>query len=335
MHSLPDGYSEQTMTIEDVPRLTRFVNRLARRWIERDVISEDRLRLTVSVPGIDLAESARLIFAANDVLAAAGFVFHRDPHVTVHGWGLVDVPHQGLGIGRWLHDWILTRSRDALQMAPADARLVVRQTSFNGDAASDAFLVNAGYTRTRHYWRMLIELTEPPATPEWPDGIALDTFDPERDLRAIVRASRDAFQDHYGFVAGSFEQELERTRHRIEDDPGFDPSLQYLAEDGGEIAGLCFCSPNEAGDDTTGYVQSLGVRPAWRRRGIARALLLHAFGQFHQRGTRAVSLHVDAQSLTGATRLYESVGMRVDELTHEYELELRSGVDMTAKEPAN
>ena len=52
------------------------------------------------------------------------------------------------------------------------------------------------------------------------------------------------------------------------------------------------------------------MRRAFRNRGIARALLYHSFGAYWERGLRRVSLFVDSDNLTGATRLYESVGMR-------------------------
>lgn len=68
---------------------------------------------------------------------------------------------------------------------------------------------------------------------------------------------------------------------------------------------------------------------------LGRALLFHAFREFRRRGTSKVSLHVDAQSHTGATRLYESAGMHVDELSHESELELRPGVDLAVKGSAD
>jgi ribosomal protein S18 acetylase RimI-like enzyme len=53
-----------------------------------------------------------------------------------------------------------------------------------------------------------------------------------------------------------------------------------------------------------------GVRRPWRRRGLGLALLRRAFGEFQRRGERLVQLGVDAASPTGATRLYERVGMR-------------------------
>jgi ribosomal protein S18 acetylase RimI-like enzyme len=58
-------------------------------------------------------------------------------------------------------------------------------------------------------------------------------------------------------------------------------------------------------------VRLLGVRRPWRRRGLGRALLLHAFGEFRRRGFSRSALGVDAESLTGANRLYERAGMHV------------------------
>ena len=61
----------------------------------------------------------------------------------------------------------------------------------------------------------------------------------------------------------------------------------------------------------------------------ALALLHHSFGELYRRGKRKVGLEVDAQSLTGATRLYEKAGMRVDRQYDVYEKELRSGRDLS------
>ena len=63
--------------------------------------------------------------------------------------------------------------------------------------------------------------------------------------------------------------------------------------------------------DDCGWVTLLGVRADARGGGIAAALLRAAFAGFTARGTHTVLLVVDAANPTGATRLYESVGMRV------------------------
>jgi GNAT superfamily N-acetyltransferase len=71
-----------------------------------------------------------------------------------------------------------------------------------------------------------------------------------------------------------------------------------------------------------GWIRWLFVRRPWRRQGLGMALLQNAFRQFHVRGQRKVGLGVDAESPTGATRLYERAGMRVVEETVVYRKEL-------------
>ena len=84
MRSLAPEYSTQPMTMGDVPRLNRFVNACARRWAERNVMTEDRLRVMLSLPGLDLATSVRLVLRSDGNLVAAGIVFRREPHVAIH-----------------------------------------------------------------------------------------------------------------------------------------------------------------------------------------------------------------------------------------------------------
>jgi hypothetical protein len=61
------------------------------------------------------------------------------------------------------------------------------------------------------------------------------------------------------------------------------------------------------------------------------ALLRHAFGAFYRRGQPKVGLGVDADSLTGATRLYERAGMRVSERIARFEKELRPGTILSTQ----
>ncbi|MEO8247502.1 MAG: GNAT family N-acetyltransferase, partial [Chloroflexota bacterium] len=57
----------------------------------------------------------------------------------------------------------------------------------------------------------------------------------------------------------------------------------------------------------------------------------HSFGGFWERGIRTVSLGVDAGSLTGATRLYESVGMSVEQAYDRVEKVVREGRDIAVR----
>lgn len=98
--------------------------------------------------------------------------------------------------------------------------------------------------------------------------------------------------------------------------------------DGDEIAGVALCADEK---ESGGWVHSLGIRRAWRRRGLALTLLQHAFADFVNRGIYKVFLGVDAQSLTGATRLYERAGMRVMLRSIHYEKELRGGRELSVE----
>ena len=100
--------------------------------------------------------------------------------------------------------------------------------------------------------------------------------------------------------------------------------MWFLALDGDEVTGAVVCSQREQG----GWVHDVAVRRPWRRRGLGLALLRQAFGAFYGRGTRRVELGVDAQSPTGATRLYERAGMRATHQYAAYQKELRPGKDV-------
>jgi ribosomal protein S18 acetylase RimI-like enzyme len=111
----------------------------------------------------------------------------------------------------------------------------------------------------------------------------------------------------------------------------FDPTLWWHLYEGDEMIANLWCNNNHEGDKTVGYVQSLGVRKPWRGKGLGRNLLLHSFGEFYRRGQRGAALDVDAHSLTGATRLYESVGMAETHRNAVYLKELRAGEDLATR----
>lgn len=58
---------------------------------------------------------------------------------------------------------------------------------------------------------------------------------------------------------------------------------------------------------------------------------LSRFGLFYRRGKRKMALYVDAQSLTGASRLYERAGMHVVRQFDQYEKELRAGIEQSTQ----
>jgi len=172
---------------------------------------------------------------------------------------------------------------------------------------------DAGYEVFRHSFRMEIDFDGDLPAAEWPEGISVRTFVRDEDDHRVWEAHQDAFED--GFEHSTWPYESWREWAFSE---SFDPSLWFLAEDGAEIVGVCLCKAQAGANGELGWVHVLGVRRPWRRRGIARALLLHAFAEFRSRGRSGAGLGVDGLNPTGAVRLYEGAGMRVARRVDQY-----------------
>lgn len=166
-------------------------------------------------------------------------------------------------------------------------------------------LEQRGFRRVRHSHRMLSDLTEGFSEPVWPAGIEVRTFEPG-DERAFYQVHQEAFADSWEPIEEPYDEWVHWHLHS----PAHVPDLWFVAHECGEAAGIAICHPHRSRDGL-GWIRILGVRRLWRRRGIGRALLLHAFAEFRRRGFATAGLGVDAESLTGANRLYEEVGMRV------------------------
>jgi mycothiol synthase len=209
-----------------------------------------------------------------------------------------------------LLDWGLERAR-----AMAGNSAVCRAWGNATDGVFAEAVRERGFRLIRHFFRMEIDLAQDPEPPAWPEGITVRTFDP-RESHAVYDAVLDAFADHWDFVPTAFD-EWEHFSVRSSD---FDPTLWFIAEQDGEIAGLSLCRPERR--PGIGHVGLLGVRPAWRRRGLGTALLLHSLHELRARGRPKADLGVDAENTTGAVRLYERAGMRVARRSDSYEKEL-------------
>jgi mycothiol synthase len=212
--------------------------------------------------------------------------------------GYVHPELQGRGVGARLVDLYEQRAGEA-----ATAR-TLESAALRGDGAADALFTGRGFEPVRHYYRMVIDLAAEPPPPVWPEGLAVGRLDVERDGRAFYDAIVEAFAEEWGFQIRPWD-EFREWRFGAE---RFDPALCPVVKDGDEIAAVSRNDWKSNGD--WGWVNLLAVRPAWRRRGLGAALLRESFREFRARGERQVALAVDAQNPTGATRLYERVGMR-------------------------
>ncbi len=206
--------------------------------------------------------------------------------------GAVRPSARGRGLGGRLVDLLEERFRE-------EGAERIHNNALAADDRASELLQSRGYSEVRRFWDMAIdfdgEIPEP--------AVAVEPFR-EEDAAAFHAALEEAFADHWGHEPETFEAWWERQRNRAT----YDASVWFVIRDGDEIAAVCRNDTHEA----RGYIGALGVRPAWRGRGYGRALLLHSFREFQRRGLPRVTLGVDAGNETGATHLYESVGMHVE-----------------------
>jgi mycothiol synthase len=170
-----------------------------------------------------------------------------------------------------------------------------------------------GYEPFRYSFQMRIEFDGEVTAPPPPDGISVRTFVVGQDERAVYDTHQSSFQDHFEYAEWPYE-----SWRKWAFSESFDPSVWWLAEEGTEMVGVCLGRLEGFAGPEIGWINVLGVRPPWRRRGIARALLLTAFADFQGRGKRGAALGVDGLNTTGAVRLYEQAGMHVERRFDQY-----------------
>jgi len=233
--------------------------------------------------------------------------------------GYIHPDYKGLGIGTTLLRAVERRAREMMAFAEPDVRVSIKTTIDRDEPDGIALHENEGYLSTHYHWRMEIILDGIPAVPQLPGGIELRPFRQMVHDVAVWQANNEAGRDE----PGSHYWSLDQWREYRFDDPEYDPSLWAIAWAGDEVVGYSLNRYRSG----IGWGRAVGVRPQWRRRGIAQALLLHSFGEFHRRGMRTIGLSVDSHSPTGAQRLYQKVGMHPSSASVTYEKVLRAGHD--------
>ena len=318
---LPRGFELRHPTRNDLAAIVDLfiADDIAQLGQARTTLSD--VQAMLSAPDIEMARDSWLVLSPEG--RPVGFTLLRqNAHVQFDVRGTVHPDYRGRGIGRLLLQRAEERAREQLPAATPGARVTIGCWAKSTNSAKQHLLERRGFRHIRQFWIMHISLSEPPAPAQLPAGITIQTMEPGME-RAVHQAAEDGFADHWSYLPLSFEQWQQREMTR----ETFDPSLWFLAMDGDSIAAINLCA-NEAGE---GWVNDLAVLRPWRRRGLGLALLQHAFREFYARGLREVYLNVDAQSLTGATRLYTRAGMRVARTSNVYEKELRAGRELSTQ----
>jgi mycothiol synthase len=302
---LPDGYLLRRPTPEDAEEVAQLLIACDVADTGEPDTSVQDVRDDWALPRFALDRDAWVVTVgpspSRGSIVAYAWVWDRVPHVDVQGDLYIHPEHRDRGIERVVLRLMEERTAGHVLSAPSGETVrlgvfAMPKTSLVQELSS------RGYEHIRTFLRMTIELKEGyPATPELP-GIEIRPFRPGVDEPALHRTIEESFADHFRFAAEPHAEWVSRRTGHAE----YDPTLWRIAWEGDEaVAGIL---PYQFED--LSWIRELGVRPPWRGRGIGKALLLEAFRDFDRRGRIRVSLGVDAENASGATRLYESAGMR-------------------------
>ena len=325
------NFQTRPLTLNDASAYVDTVNAITARIGIDDQIQAESALLEWREPGFDLGASSIGLFDGGGLLAAYA-TFWATSSVPVHPslhWG-VHPRYQAANLESLLLRWGQEQAENVIERCPPHARVTLWSGAHKGNAFAEAALTQAGFRQSRSYYDMEIILSERLQPRPFPAGISPRPYCHESDLPLLVDVVRDSFADHFGYIQQPFEKDLERFHHWLDNDPYFDPSLVIFPvdQDSGKVVGSLLGLTQDYRHPAAGYVDTLGVRRAYRRRGIATAMLQHSFAMFWDRGKRKVRLDVDGDSLTNAVALYERAGMTVFRRYDAYEKMLRQGAEL-------
>jgi mycothiol synthase len=179
-----------------------------------------------------------------------------------------------------------------------------------------ALFQKMGYSAVRYFFemeRLLRKSGIPVELPEpvYPPGIMVQSMAERPDLQAVWKTCDEAFRDHWGHT----ESRLEDWEHWTAT-PDHRPELWLVARDSKEDTAVGVCLNGIDPDYNArlgrqeGWIHTLAVRRPFRGQGLGRALLLAGMHLLQQEGMHWAKLRVDSENLSGALRLYESVGFQ-------------------------
>jgi mycothiol synthase len=216
---------------------------------------------------------------------------------------------RGRGIGAAMLAHNEARLREIAAGHPAEGERTLEVFHGDKERGAAALYVAAGYEPVLHGADMVRpDLEDIPEAP-LPEGLVVRT-PREDEMRKVWEADQEAFRDHLGAAPPG-----ESDYDGFLSFPYNDPTLWRIAWDGGEVAGQVRSyingPENEAMGRRRGYTESISVRRPYRRRGLARALIVQSLHAVKERGMEQAALGVLTENLHGAFRLYESCGFRV------------------------
>lgn len=312
MRIVPDPLPDiawRALTEDDVDALHDLHRRFEAEHRLPSRTSRENLVHDMAGPKTNLATDTRVAVAVDGTFVASAWldltlgrgVKHRAFIITnaLPGYGELELD---------AIDWAEAQVRNRFAAIEDDLPRVVR--TFTEATLTDriARYESRGYAVVRYFIDMVRSLADPFPDPVVPRGVELLPWH-ERWLRSAFETDAEAFQDHYGWLPRTWDDWLHRLAR-----PGCRPDLSHVVVADGEVVAYClngvYPQDWDVGGRKDGWIDSLCTRRAWRKKGLASALVNASFRSFADAGLDGASIGVDAASPTGAIHLYEALGFR-------------------------
>jgi ribosomal protein S18 acetylase RimI-like enzyme len=298
----------------DIPSLVDVCNAARRAEDNPDVATVDRMsndyaNLTNCDPARDLliAEVEGAVVA----YARVEWEDQNDGDRTYICFGFVHPDWRRRGLGRTMLHHNERRLREIATGHQFASTTYVSSWSEDKNPGNAALLEMEGYYRYRSFFRMVRPNLENVDQEPLPEGLEIRPVEQDQ-LWPLFLADNEAFRDHFGGIDVS-----EAAFRRWTGDASFDPSMFVVAWDGDDIAAAVTNSIDPLENELHGYrrglLDSVFTRRAWRKRGVARALISRSLVLLRDRGMTSAQLGVDADNPNAALHLYESTGFRVEQ----------------------
>jgi mycothiol synthase len=287
-----------------------------------DYTGEQELLEAFSQPDQEFASGSIAIYYGLTMIGY-GLLARRDVADPVHDMrheGGVHPSYRGRGLGGELLDWAEKTAVPLHNDRFPGRPLSLSSGCLSSNAGAVALHEQRGYQPVRWFHSMVRDLSAPIPQAVIPAGVEITGYTP--DLAEHARLVRnEAFRDHWG----STETNAKTWAHFLASG-AFRPGFSFLAYAGSEPLGMLISREHDAYNARIGrrelYIALVGTRAAGRKRGIATALLIAAMSAARADGYDRASLGVDADSLTGAVRLYERAGFTVEQTWIAYRKQL-------------
>jgi mycothiol synthase len=298
----------RAITAEDGGEWARLLLAVEESYGTEEIVGAEDLIEDLRDPYVDPERGTIAAFSEGSMIAYAGL--RASPSVTdrhemdLHG--AVHPSQRGRGLGTRLLAWAEEAALPMHQTRYPGHPLALSAScpANHGDAL--ALFAAAGYQQARWFHFMSRDLIGEVPAGQLPEGTRIAGY--AAGLSEAARQVRDeAFGDHWGSTRTTAESWQHFVGHER-----FRPAFSFLAYIGDKPVGLLIAHEYDAFREVTGrrecYIQTVGVTRPARGRGIASALMRHSLAAAQADGCNIATLHVDADSPTGALTLYEHMG---------------------------